>query len=159
MEVGGGDLEDVGEETGSLEVHTIGGEQGGEVSQGLLDGVAGECGGDVEGLVFVDGRDGVDAVGEAHVIVVHGLGAAAASVLVVVVHALVGDGGLAAEVGVVGGHGGAPPGVSPGVSLMLLGLAEGSHLLINRGLRVKSEGPAWKPGLFSILKFRIPNRT
>ena len=104
MEVCGGDLEDVGEEACSFEIHAVGGEQGGQVSEGELDGVAGEGGGDVEGLVLVDGRDGVDAVGEAHVVVVHGLGAAAASVLVVVVHALVGDGGLAAEVGVIGGH-------------------------------------------------------
>ena len=103
-------MEDVGEEAGSFEVHAVGGEQGGQVSEGELDGVAGEVGGDVEGLVLVDGWDGVDSVGKAHVVVVHGLGAAAASVLVVVVHALVGDGGLAAEVGVVGGHAGAPPG-------------------------------------------------
>jgi len=104
-------LEDVGEEAGSFEVHSVGGEQGGQVSKGELDGVAGEGGGDLEGLVLVDGWDGVDAVGEAHVVVVHGLGAAAPSVLIVVVHALVRDGGLAAEVGVVGGHaGGSPPG-------------------------------------------------
>ena len=52
-------------------------------------------------------------MGEAHVVVVHGAGAAAASV-VVVVHALVGAGGLAFEVGEVGGHGGPPPGCRPG---------------------------------------------
>ena len=106
----GGDLEDVGEEAGAFEIHTVGCQQRGEVSEGLLDGFAGEVGGDLEGLVLVDRRDGVDAVGVAHVVVVHGAGAAAASVLVVVVHALVRDGGLAAEVGVVGGHAGLPPG-------------------------------------------------
>jgi hypothetical protein len=103
-EVAGGDLEDVGEESGALEVHAVRGEAGGEVSEGLLDGGAvGEVR-DLEGLVFVDGRDDVVAVGEAHVVVVHGLGAAAAAV-VVVVHALVGAGGLAAEVVVGGWHG------------------------------------------------------
>ena len=88
-EIGGGDLEDVGEESCSFEVHAVGGEQGGEFSEGVLDVGAGEGGGDLEGLVFVDRRDGVLAVGEAHVVVVHGAGAAAASV-VEVVHALVG---------------------------------------------------------------------
>ena len=111
-QVGGGDLEDVGEEACSLEIHAVGGEQGGKVSEGELDGVAGEGGGDLEGLVFVDGWDDFVAVGEAHVVVVHGAGAAAATV-VVVVHALVRDGGLAAEV-VVGVREAwcvAPPGV------------------------------------------------
>jgi len=88
-EVGGGDLEDVGEEACTFEVHAVGGEQGGEFSEGVLDVGAGEVGWDLEGFVLVDGRDGVLAVGEAHVVVVHGAGAAAASV-VVVVHALVG---------------------------------------------------------------------
>ena len=77
----------------------------------MLDGVAGECGGDLEGLVFVDGRDDFVAVGEAHVVVVHGDGAAAASVAGVGVHALVRNGGLAFEVVVSGWHGVAPPGV------------------------------------------------
>jgi hypothetical protein len=113
-EVAGGDLEDVGEESVALEVHAVRGEAGGEVSEGLLDGGAvGEVR-DLEGLVFVDGRDDVVAVGEAHVVVVHGLGAAAAAV-VVVVHALVGAGGLAAEVVVGGWHGVVlPRGMSPG---------------------------------------------
>jgi len=119
-EIGGGDLEDVGEESGSFEVHAVGGEQGGEFSEGVLDGGAGEVGRDLEGLVFVDRRDGVLAVGEAHVVVVHGAGAAAASV-VVVVHALVGAGGLAFEVGEVGGHGGPPPGCRPGFCWCCLG--------------------------------------
>ena len=51
-EVGGGDLEDVGEEACSFEVHAVGGEQGGELSEGVLDGGAGEIGGDFEGLVL-----------------------------------------------------------------------------------------------------------
>ena len=101
-QVGGGNLEDVGEEAGSLEVHAIAGEQGGEVSEGLLDVGAGEVGGDFEGFVFDDGRDGFVAVGEAHEAVVHGAGAARAAVLVVV-HALVRFGWFAAEVG-IGAH-------------------------------------------------------
>jgi hypothetical protein len=86
----------------------------------------------VERLVFDDGRDDGVSVGEAHEVVVHGAGSAAAAVLVVVVHALVRDGWLAAKVVVaVVQHGGAPPGVSTVVSLMLLGLGEGSHTLVN----------------------------
>jgi len=108
-QVGGSDLEDVGEESCTFEVHAVGGEACGEVSEGLLDGVAGECGGDLEGLVFVDRRDDFVAVGEAHVVVVHGDGAAAASVAGVGVHALVGDGGLAFEVVVGGWHEGSSP--------------------------------------------------
>ena len=45
-EVGGGDLEDVGEESCSFEVHAVGGEQGGEFSEGVLDVGAGEIGGE-----------------------------------------------------------------------------------------------------------------
>ena len=119
-EIGGGDLEDVGEESCSFEVHAVGGEQGGEFSEGVLDVGAGEVGWDLEGLVFVDRRDGVLAVGEAHVVVVHGAGAAAAAV-VEVVHALVGCGRLAFEVGEVGGHGGPPPGYQPGFCWYCLG--------------------------------------
>jgi hypothetical protein len=109
-EVAACDLEDVGEEAGSFEVHAIVGEQGGEVAEGLLDDGAGGEVWNVEGLVFDDGRDDGVAMGEAHEIVVHGAGAAAASVFVVVVHALVRDGWFAAEVvvGVVQ-HGGGPP--------------------------------------------------
>ena len=114
-EVAGGDLEDVGEESCSLEVHAIGGEECGEISEGLLDDGAGEVGGNFEGLVLVDRRDDFVTVGEAHVVVVHGDGAAAATVRLVV-HALVGDGGLALEVVVAGWHGLAPPGgVVPGL--------------------------------------------
>jgi hypothetical protein len=125
------DLEDVGEEAGSFEVHAIVGEQGGEVAEGLLDGGATVEVGDVEGFVFDDGRDDGVSVGEAHEVVVHGSGAAAASVLVVVVHALVRDGWFAAEVVAVVQHGGGPPGLSGVVLLMLLGLGEGSHTLVN----------------------------
>ena len=123
-------MEDVGEETCAFEVHAVGGEACGEVSEGLLDGVAGECDGDLEGLVFVDRRDHFVSVGEAHVVVVHGDGAAAAAVRLVV-HALVGDGGLALEVVVAGWHGLAPPGVLSRVWLMVLGLAVGSHEVVN----------------------------
>jgi hypothetical protein len=108
LEVAGGDLEDVGEEACAFEIHAVGGEACGEISEGLLDGGAREDVGDVEGLVFVDRRDGFVAVGETHVVVVHGHGAAAAAIRLGV-HALVGDGGLAAEVVVGGRHGLAPP--------------------------------------------------
>jgi hypothetical protein len=115
-EVGGCDLEDVGEEAGSFEVHAVGGEQGGEVAEGLLDGVAGEGGGDLEGLVFDDRRDDFVAMGVAHVVVVHGGGAAAAAVLEVVVLALVRHGWLADEVGVGVVHGVVSPrGYTPGI--------------------------------------------
>jgi len=97
----------------------------------LLDGVAGEGGGDLEGFVFVDRRDDFVAVGEAHVVVVHGDGAAAASVAGVGVHALVRDGGLAFEVVVGGWHGWLPRGMSPGSWLMKLGLEVGSHEVVN----------------------------
>jgi hypothetical protein len=70
--VGGGDLEDVGEEACSFEVHAIVGEQGGEVAERLLDGGAVVEVGDGERLVFDDGRDDGVAVGEAHEVVVHG---------------------------------------------------------------------------------------
>jgi hypothetical protein len=86
----------------------------------------------VEGLVFDDGRDDGVSVGEAHEIVVHGAGSAAAAVFVVIVHALVRDGWFAAKVVVaVVQHGGGPPGVSTALSLMLLSLGEGSHTLVN----------------------------
>jgi hypothetical protein len=131
-EVGGGDLEDVGEESGSFEVHAVGGEQGGEFSEGVLDGGAGEVGRDLEGLVFVDGRDGVLAVGEAHVVVVHGAGAAAAAVGGMVVHALVRDGWFAAEVVVaVDEHGVGTPGVTTRF-VEAAGVKRGSHTLVNR---------------------------
>ncbi|HEX3572191.1 MAG TPA: hypothetical protein VHU44_15335 [Acidobacteriaceae bacterium] len=110
-EVAACDLEDVGEESGSLEVHAVVGEQGGEIAEGLLDGGVVVEVGDVERLVFDDGRNDGVAMGEAHEVVVHGAGAAAAAVFVVVVHALVRDGWFAAEVVVaVVQHGVAPPG-------------------------------------------------
>jgi hypothetical protein len=115
-EVAACDLEDVGEEAGAFEVHAIVGEQGGEVAEGLLDGGATVEVLDLEGFVLDDGRDDGVAVGEAHEVVVHGAGAAAASVLVVVVHALVRDGWFAAEVVVaVVQHGVAPRGVYCGL--------------------------------------------
>jgi hypothetical protein len=87
-EVAACDLEDVGEEAGSFEVHAIVGEQSGGVAEGLLDGGAVVEVGDGERLVFDDGRDDGVTVGEAHEVVVRGSGAAAAAVFVVVVHAL-----------------------------------------------------------------------
>lgn len=88
-EVGGGELEDVEEETGALEVDLVCGEAGGDVGESLLDGVAGAEVEDLEGVVLDDGRDGFGAVGVAEELVVHGAGAAAAAVLFEVVHALV----------------------------------------------------------------------
>ena len=77
VEVGGGCLEGVDEQAGAFEVDAVAGEAGSDVGEGLLDGQgAGEIA-DVEGLVLDDGRDGIAAVGEAHVVVVHGAGAAA----------------------------------------------------------------------------------
>jgi hypothetical protein len=105
-EVAGGNLEHVGEEAGSFQVHAVGGEQGGEGAEGLLDGGAIVEVRDVEGFVFVHRRDDLVAVGEARVVVVHGAGSAAASVLVIFVHALVWDGWLSPEVVVSVGHGG-----------------------------------------------------
>ncbi|HEX3569771.1 MAG TPA: hypothetical protein VHU44_03020, partial [Acidobacteriaceae bacterium] len=89
------DLQDVGEEAGSFEVHAIVGEQGGEVAECLLDGGAAVEVLNLERLVFDDGRDDGVSVGEAHEIVVHGAGSAAAAVFVVIVHALVRDGWFA----------------------------------------------------------------
>jgi hypothetical protein len=103
-EVGACDLQDVGEEASAFQVHAVAGEQGGEVGEGVLDGIAVVEVRDGERLVFYDGRDDGVAVGEAHEVVVHGSGAASAAVLVVVVHALVRDGWFSAEVGVVVGH-------------------------------------------------------
>ncbi len=114
-------MEDVADEAGALEVDAVGGEAGGGGGEGGLDGGAVVEVGDVEGLVFDDGRDGAVAVAEAHVVVVHGVGAAAAAV-VVGVHALVRDGGFAHEVGVgFGCHGVGTPG---GVESIFVAMVE-----------------------------------
>jgi hypothetical protein len=114
---GGGD--DLKEDTGALVVHAIAGHLAGELAEGALDVGAGVEGVDQDGLVFDDGEDGVGAVVVAHVLVVHGDGAAADAVLVGVVHALVGFGGLAGEVGVGVGHG---VGTFVYTTVMLMGL-------------------------------------
>jgi hypothetical protein len=120
-EVAHGGGEDVDEEAGALEIHAVAGELAGDLSEGALDVVAGVEGFEQEGLVFDDGEDGVGAVVVAHVLAVHGDGAATSAVLVGVVHALVGFGGFAAEVGVGVGHG-VRAFVYTTVSLMRLGL-------------------------------------
>jgi hypothetical protein len=107
-EVGGGELEGLDEERGSFEVDVVAGEAGGEFGEGVLDAVAVGEGFDEEGVVLDDGGDVVAAVVEAHVLVVHGGGSAAAAVGLALVHALVGLGGFAGEIGVGGWHGRAP---------------------------------------------------
>ncbi len=104
-EVAHGGGEDLHEETGALEVHVVAGEAGAELAEGALDVGSGVETFEQEGVVFEHGEDGVGAVVEAHELVVHGDGAAAGSVLFGVVHALVGFGGFAVEVGVGVGHG------------------------------------------------------
>jgi hypothetical protein len=107
-EVAHGGGEDLDEQAGALEVHAIAGELAGDLSECALDVGAGVEGVELYGLVFDDGQDGVGAVVVAHVLVVHGDGAAAGAVLVGMVHALVGFGGFSAEVGVGVGHGRGP---------------------------------------------------
>ena len=102
VEVGGGDLEALEEEGGAFEVYAVAGEAGGDVGEGLLDGVVVGERGDLEGIVFDDGGDVVGAVVVAHVLVVHGGGAAAGAVLFGGVHALVRAGWFAGEVCVGG---------------------------------------------------------
>jgi hypothetical protein len=104
-EVAHGGGEDLDEEAGALEVHAVAGELAGDLAEGALDVGAGVEGVEQEGLVFDDGEDGVGAVVVAHVLVVHGDGAATGAVLIGMVHALVGFGGFAGEVGVGVGHG------------------------------------------------------
>jgi hypothetical protein len=114
-EVGGGDLEGLEQEAGALEVDVVAGEAGGDVADGLLDGVAAGKVFDEEWIVFKDGGDVVGAVLVAHELVVHGAAAAAGAVLLGKVHALVGFGRLAAEVGVGYGHWVPPWVVYPGL--------------------------------------------
>jgi len=158
FDIGEGELEAVEEEGRSFEVHAVAGETGGDVGDGDLDGFAGVEGGEFEGLVLDDGRDGFVAVLIAHVFVVHGEGAAAEAGFVEGVHALVGPGRLPPEVRNVGlGHG-VPP-VYTSDLLMLLELRVGSLGVIPRD-SVKSEGPAWEPGLLVLFSSLIvPNGT
>jgi len=103
-EVAHGAVDGLEQESGSLEVHAVAGEAGGDVAEGALDGVSGVEVFDEEGVVFDDGADVVGAVVVAEELVVHGGGAAAGSVLFGVVHALVRFGWLAVEVFVGVGH-------------------------------------------------------
>jgi hypothetical protein len=89
---------------------------------------------DEEGLVLDDRRNGVVAVAKAHVVVVHGEGAAAGAVLVGVVHALVWFGWLALEVFVGLVHGGPPPGYGSVMSLKKLWLRMASDEVVNTQL-------------------------
>ena len=87
----------------------VAGEAGGYVGEGLADrGAVIECL-DEEGIVLDHGGDVVGAVVVAHVLVVHGGGPAAGSILLGGVHALVRFGWLAVEV-LVGSWHVAPPG-------------------------------------------------
>ena len=76
----------------------VAGEAGGDVAEGLLDGGMGVDVFDQEHVVLNDGEDLVGTVGVAHVLVVHGHGAAAGAVLFREVHALVRFGWFALEV-------------------------------------------------------------
>jgi hypothetical protein len=78
FEVAGGDLEAVEEESGSAVVDGFGGEAVGYLGEGFLDGSAVEVLGELELVVGDDGGGWVEAVLVAEVLVVHGVGAAAA---------------------------------------------------------------------------------
>jgi hypothetical protein len=108
IKIGGGDLQGIDDQAGALEIDAIAGEPGGHVGERLLDDNRARKVDDLEGLILDDGRDGVVAVGETHVVVVHGAGTAAAASFGGV-HALVRNGRLAGEVGVIG-HWGTPRG-------------------------------------------------
>lgn len=126
-------------ELGAFEVDAVAGEAVGDVAERLLDGGVGVEVGEQEHVVLDDGRDDVGTVGVAHVVVVHGHGAAAGAVFVRAVVALVRDGGFALVIGVGAGHD-----FFPLVSVFRCygrWLAEGSHLLVNISLWVKSGRP------------------
>ena len=76
-------------EFGAAEVHAVAGQAGGDFADGALDGGAVVEVGEVVGRVLDDGGDGVAAVVETDVLVVHGGGAAAVAVVFVAVGALV----------------------------------------------------------------------
>ena len=103
-EVAGGAAAGGDEELGALEIDVVAGQAVGDVAVGFLDGRVGVEILDEEHVVLDDGGDLVGAMRVAHVLVVHGHGAAAGSVLLVVVHALVRLGRFALEVFVVVGH-------------------------------------------------------
>jgi hypothetical protein len=109
-EVAQGVLEDESEQAGAFEVDAVAGQAGGDAEQGALDVVAGVEAIDEERIVLDDGHDDVVAVDVAHVLVLHGGGAAADAGLVGGVHALVRLGRLAHEVFIAGWHGVPPRG-------------------------------------------------
>ena len=132
-EVAQGVLQDEAEQAGAFEVDAVAGQARGDGQQGALDVVAGVEAVDEERIVLDDGHDDVVAVDVAHVLVLHGGGAAADAGLVGGVHALVRLGRLAHEVFVGGWHGVPPPG--GGCRTMLLKrlrLPGGSDGRVNR---------------------------
>jgi len=151
-EAGGRDLDGLEQEAGALEVHVVAGEAGGDIADGLLDGVVVEEVFEEEGIVFEDGADVVATVLVAHELVVHGAAAAAGAILLREVHALMGFGWLAVEVGIGYRHR-VPPPVSTRDSLMRLELHTSCLLLdtlligvwpveLNGKARHKCAGPA-----------------
>ena len=109
--VGGGVAEIAGraaaggdEELGALQVDVVAGQAVGDVAVGFLDGGVRVEIFDEEHVVLDDGGYLVGAMGVTHVLVVHGHGVTAGSVLLVVVHALVRLGWFASEVLVTVGH-------------------------------------------------------
>jgi hypothetical protein len=103
-EVARGGAEEGDEELGALEVDVVAGEAGGDVQKDLLDGGVGVEIVDEEHVVLDHGGDVVGAVGVAHVVVLHGHGAAAGAVVLGLVHALVRFGWFALEILVAVGH-------------------------------------------------------
>ena len=103
-EVAGGAAAGGDEELGAFEVDVVAGQAVGDVAVGFLDGGVRIEILDEEHVVLDDGGNLVGTVGVAHVLVVHGHGVAAGSVLLVMVHALVGLGWFASEVLVAVGH-------------------------------------------------------
>jgi hypothetical protein len=82
----------------------VAGEAGGGGQKGLLDGFVGVERVDEEHVVLDHGGDVVGAVGVAHVVVLHGHGAAAGAVVFRLVHALVRFGWFSLEILVDVGH-------------------------------------------------------
>jgi hypothetical protein len=80
-EIGGGDLEVLDQECGSLEVDMVAGEAGGRVGESFLDGGPVVKMLDEERVVLDDGGNVVRAMLVAHVLVVHGGSPAASAVL------------------------------------------------------------------------------
>jgi hypothetical protein len=103
-QVADGIVDALEDDFGAAEVHAVAGQAGGDFADGALDGGAGVEIGQVVGGVFDDGGDGVAAVVETDILVVHGGGAAAVAVVFVAVSALVRFGGFAGEVGEGVGH-------------------------------------------------------